>query len=264
VKLFLLCALLLFSPAVQAAERILALTPHVCEMLFAIGAGPEVVGASEHCDYPDAVKSLPHVAGYRRIYTEAALRLKPTLAVVLHASMPGTARLKAAGVRIVASNPRTVAAVFEDMLLLGRHTGHARKAKAVVAGLRRQLHALKAKRRLAGLRVFYEIWHSPLIAAGGTSLIHDALTRLGLRNVFADIRQEGPRVSVESVLLARPDIIILPDSSDVVARRRFWGRWFGSRSIRFAVARADLLHRPGPRLVAGMAQLQAAIEAAWR
>ncbi len=260
MKQALLCVLLLLSPAAQAAERILALTPHICEIMFTIGAGQEIVGTSEHCDYPDGAKLLPRVASHQRIYVEAALRLRPTLAVVLHAGMPGIARLKAAGVRVMASNPRTVDAVFQDMLRMGKLTGHEQEAVAAVAGLRRRLHALSVRHVGRGLRIFYEIWHDPLIAAGGTSLIHSALRVLGLKNVFADIRQEGPRVNVEAVLLARPDIIVLPDTSDIAARKHFWKGWFGDRPIRFVVADADLMHRPGPRLVAGMERLQAALE----
>ena len=264
MRTILLCAFLLLSPAAQAAERILALTPHVCEMMFAIGAGNEVVGAGEYCDYPEAVSSLPKVANHRQVYVEAALRLKPTLAVGLRSNLPGIEHLKSEGVRIIASNPLTVGAVFEDMLRLGKFTGHTGEAEAAVAHLRQRLRALQMEQSEANLRVFYEIWHEPLMAAGGASLIHSALCELGLENVFAGIPFEGPRVSVEAVLLARPDIIILPSESNVDARKRFWRKWFGKYPVTFVVANADLLHRPGPRQVEGMEELQAALRAALR
>jgi len=258
--LFFVLALIATPPA-MAAERILAMTPHICEIMYAIGAGREVVGAGEHCDYPEAVKALPRIANYRQVYVEAALRLKPTLAVALRTSLPGVGRLKAAGVRVIASNPLTVDAVFKDMLRLGKITGHAGKAAVAVAGLRRRLQMLKRKQPGPKLRVFYEIWHAPLMAAGGTSLINSVLHELNLKNVFADLPLEGPRISVESVLLARPDVIILSSESDVHARKRFWKKRFGKWPVKFAVADANLLHRPGPRIVPGMEQLQAAMKA---
>lgn len=261
MRWLLLCVLLLpFPTAAQAAERILALSPHICEILFAIGAGSEVVGAGEYCNYPEAASVLPKVANHRQVYVEAALRLKPTLAVALRSNLPGIGKLREEGVRIIASNPLTVDAVLEDMLRLGTVTGHADEAEATVANLRQRLRALQMEQLDVHPRVFYEIWHQPLMAAGGTSLIHSVLTKLGLENVFAKLPLEGPRVSVEAVLLARPEIIILSSESDVSARKSFWQKWFGKHPVRFVVANADLLHRPGPRLVQGMEQLQVALK----
>jgi iron complex transport system substrate-binding protein len=252
--LFLLAA----NPAL-AAERILALAPHICEILFAVGAGDEVVGGGDYCDYPADAKRLPRVADYRQVYVEAALRLKPTLAIALRDNLPGMAELSRHGVLLAASDPHSVQGMLDDMLRLGRLAGYAAGAEHVVAGLKRRLQAMHDARPAAHPRVFYEIWQKPLIAAGGASLINSVLSELGLVNVFADIPQEGPRVSVESVLLARPDIIVLSSQSNVQARERFWRKWFSRRPVRFVVADADLLHRPGPRLIAGMQQLQAAV-----
>lgn len=252
--------LLLAANPALAAERILALTPHVCEILFAIGAGDEIVGAGEHCDYPKAARALPRVADYRQVYVEAALRLKPTLAIGLRTNLPGMAELAGRGVQLAASNPHSVQGVLDDMLRLGRLAGHAAAAGRVVAGLQRRLQAMHDAQPKGHPRVYYEIWSKPLVAAGGSSLIGNALQWLGLDNVFANVPLAGPRVSVESVLLARPDIIVLSSQGNVQARERFWRRWFRRHPVRFVVADADLMHRPGPRLIDGMQQLQSAVE----
>ncbi|MDX8392531.1 MAG: helical backbone metal receptor [Mariprofundaceae bacterium] len=265
---------LLLSTPVLAAERILALTPAACEMMYAIGAGDALVGAGEYCDFPAAAKALPRVANYRQLYVEAALRRQPTLVISLHANLPGLEVLKASGVRVFTSNPLSVAAVMDDMLRLGEISDHESQAKVAVADMRKRLQALQKSSAKNKPRVFYEIWHDPLISAGGGSLINSVLSDLGLRNVFADIPLEGPKISVESVLLAKPEIIMLSGDSDVQARKRFWRGFFTKKQfakksaakqvlvnkpICFVVVNADLLHRPGPRLVQGMAQLQAAL-----
>jgi len=256
--LFVTAILLLVQPA-YAAERILALTPHVCEILFAIGAGAEVVGAGEYCDYPAAVAALPRIANHRQLYIEAALRLKPTMAVGLRGNLPGLARLKDDGVQLVSSNPLTVQDMLSDMLRIGSISGHEAEAQVAVDALKLRLQAMHQAQTVAHPRVYYEIWHGPLMAAGGASLISSVLDELGLVNVFADVPLEGPRVSVESVLLARPDIIMLSSESDIPARKAFWRKWFGKHTPRFVIADADLLHRPGPRLIEGMEALQAAL-----
>jgi len=254
-----LIVLLLAIPAV-AAERILALTPAACEMMYAMGAGDELVGASEYCNFPEAAKRLPRVANYRQLYVEAALRQKPTLVIVLHADLPGLEVLKASGVRVFTTNPTRVTGVFDDMLRLGELSGHQKQAEKVVDALRKRLKLLQRSSARRKPRVFYEIWHDPLITAGGSSLINDVLDEMHLKNVFGELPLEGPKISVEAVLLARPEMIILPDDSRVAARKRFWHKWFGGKSLCFVVADADLLHRPGPRLVQGMEQLQAALK----
>jgi len=261
VVAFILLAQLSAQPAF-AAERILALTPHVCEILYAIGAGDEVVGAGEYCDFPQAVRSLPRIANHRQIYVEAALRLRPTMAVGLRDNLPGMVRLQSDGVRLVSSNPLTVKQVFADMLRIGRLSGHEAEAQSAVQALKLRLQGMHEKQVGGYPRVYYEIWHDPLMAAGGASLISSVLDELGLVNVFADVPLEGPRVSVESVLLARPDIIMLSSESDIPARKAFWRTWFGNHTPRFVTANADLLHRPGPRLIEGMEALQAALREA--
>jgi len=252
--------LLLVTPAL-AAERILALTPAACEMMYAIGAGDELVGAGEYCDFPAAAKVLPRVANYRQLYVEAALRQRPTLVIALTAALPGLEALKASGVRVFTSNPLSVADVMADMLRLGELSGHRRQAATAVAAMRERLQILQKSSMKKKPRVFYEIWHEPLIAAGGGSLINSVLDDMGLQNVFADIPLEGPKVSVEAILLAKPDIIMFVDDAHVQTRKRFWRKWFKGKPVCFVETNADLLHRPGPRLVQGMEALQAALKA---
>jgi len=126
IGLFCLC----LSCPVIAAERILALSPHVCEMLYAIGAGDEVVGAVDYCDYPEAATRLPRVGSYTGINLEAALMLKPTMAIISGTSHQ-QAQLHQLGIRVVRSAPQSVDDVLADIRRLGRITGHAKQAKAL-------------------------------------------------------------------------------------------------------------------------------------
>jgi ABC-type Fe3+-hydroxamate transport system substrate-binding protein len=106
------------------------------------------------------------------------------------------------------------------------------------------------------LPVFYEVWSKPLMTQGGPSFITDALARIGARNVFGDMPMETLRTGVEAVIRARPRAIIVPASSSkrLAARRAFWHRWLPGVPV--LAADPDLLQRPGPRLIDGMAGLQ--------
>jgi len=242
----------------MATERILALAPHVCEILYAIGAGDEIVGGVDYCDYPEPAKHLPRVGDYTGINLEAALRLKPTMAVISGSSRQQE-QLQALGIRVVRSAPQSVEAVLADIRRLGRLTGHARKAMVLATNMQQRLDRLTKARRGTSKRAFYEVWNDPLQTVGGKGFINDLLQRAGLENVFASIPLETPRVNIEAVLHAAPDVIIIPsEHRDIAARRRFWKHWLGE-NIRIIVVNPDLIHRPGPRIIDGIEALRQAM-----
>ncbi len=258
MRAWLLGILLLTAVPVQAADRVLALAPHVCEMLYAIDAGAAVAGVVDYCDFPAAVQRKPHVGNYRRINVEAALRLHPQVAVVLSRQIPGVTRLEHMGVRIVTSDPRSFEEIFHDLLMLGELTNHRRQAEALVQQQRMRLQQIR-QQAADNVRVFYELWPDPLMTAGGKSFIHSLIELGGGHNVFGDIALESPHVNVEAVLRAEPELIIIPlERRRLTDRKRFWQHWLGP-SVRFAAIDPDLLHRPGPRLIEGLEQLQQAL-----
>jgi len=261
MRAWLLGVLLLFSPSAQAADRILAMAPHVCEMLYAIGAGDEIVGAVDYCDFPTAARKLPRIGSYTGINLEAALRLKPTLAIISGTSNQQS-QLEALGMRVIKSAPQSVEAVMDDIIRLGRVTGHTEQAEAVTAMMRKRLQRLEQRSASQPVRVFYEIWHDPLQTVGGNGFIEDMLQRAGLENVFASLPLETPRVNLEAVLRAAPEVVIIPsEHRDVAARRKFWKQWLGDQ-VRIVVVNPDLMHRPGPRVIDGLEALQQALEEA--
>jgi len=260
VKRLLLCAglLLLFASQAVAAERVLALSPAACEMLFAIGAGKDVVGVADYCDYPVAARHLPHIADARRIFVEPALRLKPTLIVTADRHLEGLRALENRGFRIVVTHPHQFSDIFADLRRLGMLTGHGGQAKRVAAVLERRLQAVRSQ-HARRIPVFFEVWSDPLMTQGGKSFITEVIDAAGGRNVFASTRMETMRVSIESVIRAQPAVIIVPSrSGDARARRIFWHQWLkGSRVI---VINPDLVSRPGPRLVDGVVALHRKLE----
>lgn len=257
----LLC-LLAWVPSAWADPRILALTPATCEMLFAIGAGPEVVGASDGCDYPHPAQRLPRISDAQRLYVEPALRLRPTLAVAGQANLAGLAALRRAGVRVMLVHPDSVSAMLSAMLTLGRASGHGAEARKAVARLRRDLGRVARAACRPAVPVFYEVWPHPLLTQGESSFITDALSRIGARNVFGGVEMETLRTNVEAVLRTRPRAIIVPAASAkrLAERRAFWRRWLPGVPV--LAADPDLMQRPGPRLIRGMARLQQRLLAA--
>ena len=116
------------------------------------------------------------------------------------------------------------------------------------------------------MRVFYEIWDTPLYTVGGRHLITQAIGVCGGENVFAALTLPAPAVGIEAVLAAKPDAIIAGADRGVrPAWLDAWRRWADLPAVakgRLFVVDADLLHRPGPRFLDGVVELCAAIAAA--
>ena len=250
------------------ARRVISLAPHATELLFAAGAGDDVVGVLSPADWPPEAASRPRVGDSGAINLEGILALRPDLVVTWPYLAPTQVeRLRAMGIPVYLSNPRTVDAIAGDIERLGALTGHVDVSGRAAAAFRARLAV--ARDRVAGttrVRVFYEIWNQPLYTVGGEHLITAAINLCGGENVFAALTTPAPQVSVESVLAAAPDAIVA--GADRGERPPWLDAWLAWPDLP-AVARgnllvvdANLLHRSGPRFVDGVEQLCAALATA--
>jgi iron complex transport system substrate-binding protein len=250
------------------ARRIVALAPHATELLFAAGAGAHVVGVMSGSDHPAAAAGLPIVGTSSALDLERVLMLHPDLIVTWPWTTPAQVEtLRAQGIAVFTTNPRSIADIARDLERLGVLAGTEEAARVAAARFRERLAALE--RDAAGrppVRVFYQVSDTPLYTVGGGHLITQALRACGAENVFDALPLPAPEVGVEAVLAARPDAVIAGTSG---GRRppwlEHWRRWPelpAARDARLYTVDADLLHRAGPRFVDGLAQLCESIERA--
>lgn len=248
---------------IRSPQRIISLTPHLTELLFAVGAGSQVVGVDSASDYPLAVQALPRVGGYSRINFERILALKPDLVIAWvggnrAADIHG---LKKMGVPVLQTQATRLEDVARLLRLVGLASGHAEAGKEAARTFSTRLAALQVPTsRQPPVKVFYQVWDRPLMTVGGAHWISDALALCGARNVFADLRGPSPVVSREAVLQRAPALIV--GGNDAPDLRRLWQSFASLPAVKnnaFVSVDADLLHRPTPRLIEGVAGLCAAI-----
>lgn len=244
-------------------QRVVALAPHLTELLFAVGAGAQVVGVDSASDHPPAARTLPRVGDAHRLNFERLLALKPDLVVVwldgqraadLH-------RLASLGMPVLHTRAARLDDVARLLVMLGEATGHATAGEGAARDFTAGLAALKRARRVP-LPVFYQVWDRPLMTVGGRHWISEALTLCGARNVFADLGAAAPVVSREAVLQRAPALIV--GGSDGPDLRREWQRYArlpATQRNAFVRVGADRLHRPTPRLLDGIAELCGAVDA---
>lgn len=244
-------------------QRIISLTPHLTELLFAVGAGAQLVGADSASDYPAAARTLPRVGDYSRINFERILALKPDLVIVWvggnrAADIHG---LKKLGLPVLHTQATRLDDVARLLRLVGQVSGHAAAGDAAARDFSTRLAALQVRAtRQPPLNVFYQVWDRPLMTVGGTHWISDALALCGARNVFADLRAASPVVSREAVLRRAPELIVSgSDAPDVRRQWQHFARLPAVKNNAFVRVDADRLHRPTPRLLEGVAELCAAV-----
>lgn len=242
----------------QPAQRIVALAPSVTELLFAAGAGDQVVGAVSFSDYPPRAEELPRIGSYDRLDLEALLALKPDLVVAWAGGNPREQieRLGSLGIPIFHAE----ASSFEDIAVTLEHfgtlAGTSEVAHRAATTLRENVSELTERYRDATpVDVFYEVWESPLMTVNGEHWISRSLALCGGVNAFADQAPLVPRIAEEAVLASDPEAIITggmgkADSTWLEAWRRYPQMQAVQRDNLFFI-NPDLVQRATPRLLEG-------------
>ncbi len=251
------------------ARRIVALAPHIAESLYAAGAGSKLVGTVDYSDYPPEAKQVPRVGGYSRVDLEAVAALKPDLVLAWQSgnNMPQIDKLKALGLTVFVSQPNTMAHVAQQLEQLGRMAGSEQIAKPAAERFRQRLAALQtANAGKARIRTFYQIWKTPLMTVGGPQIISDAIKLCGGENVFGQLPQMAPNVTVEAVLAADPEVIVATGMGDAKPEwLHDWDKWTRMTAVKrdnlFHI-NPDIMQRHTPRILEGAEKLCAHLDVA--
>jgi len=251
------------------AHRVIAMAPHVTELLFAAGGGSAVVGAMNYSDYPAAAKLLPLVGSDAQIDIERVLALKPDLLVVWQSG--NTARqleqLGKLGIPIFYSEPKSLEQVATSVERLGRLMGTGEAAGREAGRYRADIARLRtAYAQRPKVKVFYQVWDKPIYTLSDAHILGDTLKVCGGENVFGALKVVAPSVSVEAVLQANPEAIFGSEQSDPadtgIAMWQQYPRLLAVERGNLFRIPGVLLTRPGPRLALGAAQLCEKLEIA--
>lgn len=242
-------------------RRIVALSPALAELVYAAGAGSDLVGATADSDYPPAARRVPRVGNAQALNLEAILAAHPDVVLAWGGGTSEQAirRLRHLGLRVVVMRTVRLRDVARHLRIIGRMAGTGQTADAAARRFVRGLRKLKA--RYAGvkpIRVFYQISLKPLFTVGGQQSISRAIALCGGRNVFAGQSVPAPRVSTEAVLAANPQVIVFGRGEGVAAVRSYWRRFPGLAAVRHRnVVALDtrVLARPTPRMLGAVRKL---------
>lgn len=253
------------------ATRIIAIAPHLTEIAYAAGAGDKLIAVSAFSDFPRQAQRLPRVGDGARVDIERILTFKPDLVLAWKSGNQAgdIARLERLGIAVWVSEASRLADIPRLMRDTARLAGVAAAGEQAASAFENELSGLRnrdsarASLRQAP-RVFYEIWHRPLLTVNGAHLISDAIRLCGGVNVFADVTVLTPSVTLEAVLAARPHVVLGGGSANGEAE--FVARWRGMplAALRALPARfiaPDGIQRQSPRILEGLRAICAHLDA---
>lgn len=240
----------------QPARRIVTLTPHLTELVYAAGAGARLVGVARFSDYPPEVRKLPVISDAVQFDLERILALRPDLILAWQSGTPAGAvtRLERLGLPVFVSDAARLEDIARNVETIAVLAGTLSAGAAARNRLEEELRSLRGRSHQgAPVRVFYEIWPRPLMTVNSAHIISDVIRLCGGVNVFGNLRVLTPEISREALMAANVEVALGGGSADDAGK--FAARWAALPPPLNAVPAyfipPDLIQRPTPRLMSG-------------
>ena len=250
----------------RPAARIISLSPHITELLFAAGAGDKLVGVVEYSDFPEAAKSIERIGNHSSIDLERISLLKPDLVIAWDSGNPRAAleKVRQLGYPLFLSEPRSLADIASSMRRFSKLANTEKMADKAVTEFEKGFDQLKNQYKTEDVvTVFYEIWYQPMMTVNGQHIISEVIELCGGRNVFSQLTSLAPNISIESVIAANPQVIIA--GSNIGQRLLDWQRWKNMDAVRFNNlyhVEWDHINRHSPRILRAVEEVCIALNRA--
>ena len=253
------------------AQAIISLAPSNTELLFAVGAGDQVIAREDFSYYPEAALALPSIGNTQEQNLEEIVRLQPDL--VLAADVNAREHIKAIedlGITVYSlANPTDLDGLYENMRIVAKLTGHEAETEIWIENARQRVATVMETLQLAETTptVFYQLDSTdptrPWTSGGGT-FIDTLITMAGGKNIASGMNTAWAQFSQEELILQDPQIILLGDAMwgvtpEMVRERPGWEQINAVVENRVLPFNDDLVSRPGPRLIDGLEALARAI-----
>ncbi|MBD3793475.1 MAG: ABC transporter substrate-binding protein [Campylobacterales bacterium] len=196
----------------QANERIIALSPAINEIIFALGAGEQVVGNTTYSTYPEAAQKVAKVGGYFEPNLEKILLLNPTLVIMQDNNLKLAKQLNQLGIQTKVVDIDTIPHIRDSILVLGKLLHQETKAEAIINDIDTHLEALK--NIVSDKKILIVIGHNTalvkqIFVAGQNLYFNDIIEASGNHNALQSTRTGQPILNQENIISTDPDIVIL-------------------------------------------------------
>ena len=273
--MFLLMLLLALAPS----HRIVSVAPSITEILFALGAGDQVVGDTTYCNFPEAAKAKPKVGGYTTPSLEAILALRPDQVIMMKNRPDVAQKLRQTGIDVVELQPENLAGIYETIQVIAEKIGVPARGQSLIQSIRKQLDGFSGGTTgpagPAGpkTKVLFIVGRTPgtvadLIGVGRGSYLNELIGLAGGENVLADTTVPYPQINMEAIIRRNPDVIIDMGHSEMISQsqklavKQLWKKYPFLRAVQrdavFPIS-ADYFVTPGPRVVQAVRDIRTMI-----
>ncbi len=242
----------------QKIESIVSLAPNLTEIIFAVGGGDLLVGVTTFCNYPPETKAIRKVGDTQKPNIETIIALKPQVVFVSTASqLEGfTKTLGEQKIAVFVAGPNSLDGIYKSIETIGQIVGNPDRAEKLVDGLKARASAARGQIVYGSLpKVFVQIDKDSLYTVGRDSYITDIISRAGGVSATADLATAYPKISRETALAMDPDVIIISESENNREPNAAFRNSPAVKNGRVYLINADLLSRPGPRVVDALEQI---------
>jgi iron complex transport system substrate-binding protein len=239
--------------------KIVSLAPNNTEVLFALGLGDKVIGVTSYCDYPAEAATKELIGDYSGNNLEKIVELNPDLVLVYGAGNEEENKvLRDAGIKVLGFMPETIDAVIKDIETVGKATGKSKEAADLIEAMNQKKNDILDKvKGQKEVKVFYEIWHDPLMAAGKGSFMDELITLAGGKNIAEDAEGAYPQYDLEQLIERDPELYLaaqdMPDKTAESIKLRVGYENISAikndRIYLFEGNEANVVSRPGPRII---------------
>lgn len=247
----------------EKVERIISLAPNLTENIFAVGAGDRLVGVTTFCNYPEDAQKIQKVGDTLNPNIETIIALKPQIVFVSTASQLETfmKTLEAQNITVFVMAPKDLNGVLANLRQLGDIFGTPERTTILLNELQERIIAVEEQvRDKPKTKTFVQISKEPLFTIGKESFITEIIERAGGISVTKDVPTAYPKISKETALALNPDAIILSESPDNLEPNDIFKNSAAVKTKKVFKISADVLSRPGPRIVDGLEQIAEALK----
>jgi len=270
--------LLLMFLLALAPQRIVSVAPSITEILFALGAGNQIVGVTTYCNYPEAAKAKPKVGGYTTPSLEAILALRPDQVIMMKNRPDIGQKLRQTGIDVLELQPENLAGIYDAIQKISETIGVPERGRALTQSIRKELQDAAEKNSGPKAKILFIVGRTPgtvadLIGVGRGSYINELIALDGAENILSDAAVPYPQINMEEIIRKNPDIIIDMGHNEMVtesqkqAVKQLWKKYRFLRAVQrdavFPIS-ADYFVTASPRVVQAVRDIRQMVAAAQR
>ncbi|MGH8178875.1 MAG: cobalamin-binding protein [Steroidobacter sp.] len=248
------------AETLRPAQRIVSLAPHLTELAFSAGAGDRIVGTVEYSDHPAAARRIPRIGDAFRVDLERVLALRPDVVLVWESGTPVQTikRMKALGLEVIPIATSRLKEIAAALGTIGDIAGTQVAASQAAMQFTTQISSLRNRYQgRAPVSVFVQVNDRPIYTINSAQIMSEVVELCGGRNVFAQLNELAPIVSIEAVIAANPQVILATNDTvpDAASHWRRWRHIAAVKTDNVYTISSDDVARATMRLAAGAAHV---------